>query len=240
MAGDWIKVEHATLDKPEVSLFSELLGVPVDQGVGILVRFWVWLDRNARNGTVTHVTPSVMDTVMHCPGFAGAMLAVGWVKFDEALRTMTVPNFERHNETPAKTRSSNAERQARFRERHRNVTGVTEPLPEKRREEIDTSLRSVSSRQQIDAPTTEHRELAKGLGIDCDVEWLQYRDHFAANGKRHRDEVAGFRKWLRKAATFKPASRSSLADQRAATVAAMLSHAKRPDDSIIGTAERLD
>jgi len=168
MAGDWIKVEHATLDKPEVSLFSELLGVPVDQGVGILVRFWVWVDRNARNGTVTHVTPSVTDNIMHCPGFSAALVTVGWISFDETLRTMTIPNFLRHNETPAKQRSTNAERQARYRLRKRNVTSVTTPLPEKRREEKSStttpSLRSGVSDFQSPPPAAKPSKHVNGNG----------------------------------------------------------------------------
>lgn len=142
MAGDWIKVEHATLDKPEVAYLSELLSVKVDEGLGILLRFWVWLDRNARNGCVTHVTQMSIDTTMHCPGFSAAIVTVGWAEIDEETRTLRVPNFARHNETPAKTRSSNADRQARYRDKRRNesnvtrnVTGVTTALPEKRREE---------------------------------------------------------------------------------------------------------
>ena len=46
MAGDWIKVEHATMDKPEVLRIADLLGVSRREAIGILFDFWVWLDRN--------------------------------------------------------------------------------------------------------------------------------------------------------------------------------------------------
>lgn len=132
MSGDWIKFEHSTLEKPEVALFSEMLGVKVDEGVGILVRFWVWLDRNSRNGLVTLASRSSIDTIMHCPGFSGALEAVGWVVFDDKARSMALQNFDRHNGNPAKTRALGALRASRYR----NGESVTNALPEKRREEV--------------------------------------------------------------------------------------------------------
>jgi hypothetical protein len=148
VAGDWIKVEHATLDKPEVAYFAELLGMNVDEALGILLRFWVWLDRNARNGCVTHVTQMSLDKTMHCEGFTGALVTVKWVELDTDACTLHVPNFERHNENSSKTRTSNAERQARYRDKHRNksnaisnVTSNAVTLPEKRRE--DKELKSI-------------------------------------------------------------------------------------------------
>ena len=131
MAGDWIKVEHATLDKPEVTLFAELLGVPVDHGVGLLVRFWMWLDRNSCNGVVTHVSRMSIDTVMHTPGFSAAIEVVGWLEFDEKARTARVPHFDRHNGSSAKSRALTKNRV----QRSRNADVTLEALPEKRREE---------------------------------------------------------------------------------------------------------
>lgn len=51
-------------------------------------------------------------------------------------------------------------------------------------------------------PSTHHRELATSMGLDCDAELAKYHDHFRANGKRHKDEEAGFRNWLKKAPDF--------------------------------------
>lgn len=250
MAGDWIKFEHATIDKPEVAFMADLLGIKPDEAIGLLVRFWVWMDRNARNGSVTHVTQQTLDNTMHCPGFGAAIVTVGWAEIDAKTHTLTAPNFGRHNENSAKTRSSNAERQAKYREKQRNesnVTTVTEALPEKRREEKrDTSLRSVSSappkRTAISEPSTEHRSLAETLGVPCDAEFEKYRDWLAANGRRQNQD-AGFRNWLRKAAEFKPKQtvaerRSDVADQMFRRGKyAIASNAER---DVTGVAERLD
>lgn len=133
MAGDWIKVEHATIDKPEVALFSELLGVPVAQGFGLLVMFWMWCDRNSRNGVVTHASRMSVDTITHTPGFSAALEAIGWGEFDDSTRTMTLPNFTRHNENTAKTRALGQKRASTFREqdRYETVTRVEKRTEEK-------------------------------------------------------------------------------------------------------------
>jgi hypothetical protein len=57
-------------------------------------------------------------------------------------------------------------------------------------------------RIEIEAPTPEHHAFASEHGIDCQAEFLAYRDYGAAKGKRHVDEAAGFRNWLRNAVKF--------------------------------------
>lgn len=55
-------------------------------------------------------------------------------------------------------------------------------------------------------PTEEHRVAAAKLGLDVEVEWAKYRD-WQANvpvAKRHKNLVAGFNNWLRKALQFAP------------------------------------
>ena len=49
-------------------------------------------------------------------------------------------------------------------------------------------------------PNGAHRSIADELKVDCDAEFQRYHDWLKANGKRHKDEDAGFRNWLRKAA----------------------------------------
>ena len=83
MAGDWIKLETATPDKPEVHRIADLLGVTADDALGKLARFWIWVDRNVRNGHVTHVYARPLESMMHCAGFVAAMVDVGWLLLDE-------------------------------------------------------------------------------------------------------------------------------------------------------------
>ena len=140
MAGDWIKLEHATPNKPEVYRFADLLGVEPDHGLGILVRFWIWLDRNSRDGSVTHVFAKPLEKLMHCPGFVAAMIDIGWLEMDEKTGRITVPNHDRHNGNPAKSRALARDRMQRLR--YDSVT--QDASPEKRREELNTTTNTGS------------------------------------------------------------------------------------------------
>jgi hypothetical protein len=48
MAGDWIKIERATLHKPEILLAAELLGMKRREAIGLFVEYFGWLDENMR------------------------------------------------------------------------------------------------------------------------------------------------------------------------------------------------
>lgn len=108
VAGDWIKVEHATLDKPEVLRMAEMLGISRDAIVGLLVRYFVWLDRNLSPecpDCVRNVSRKSLDESLHCSGFAASIEAIGWARFDDDAWLMHVINADRHNGKPAKTRA---------------------------------------------------------------------------------------------------------------------------------------
>lgn len=131
MAGDWIKVEHATADKAEVLRIAELLGISRRECLGLLFDFWIWLDRNC-HASVTLLSRKSLDDVTHTSGFAACLEEVGWAKFDDKSGRLKISHFDRHNGNSAKTRALANERQSR--KRHANVT--VKPLPEKRREEV--------------------------------------------------------------------------------------------------------
>jgi hypothetical protein len=54
-----------------------------------------------------------------------------------------------------------------------------------------------ATKVRLDGPSEEHRAIAASRGVDCEFEFVRYRDWQAATGKTHKDEVAGFRNWLR-------------------------------------------
>lgn len=140
MAGDWIKVEETTPDKPEVQKMASILGIDPDAVTGKLIRVWVWASRSCNADGVTDVTvKALLDRVTCITGFADLMLQVGWLEQDgDDLR---FPNFDYHNSQTAKTRAKSNKRVSEHRERKRNCNGqsVTQAfqkaLPEKRREE---------------------------------------------------------------------------------------------------------
>ena len=129
MAGDWIKFELSTLDKPEVLQMADLLTLTKFDVVARLLKVWGWFDQNSVDGNAGGVTGVTLmkfiDDHVGRQGFAACMKKVGW------LTDTGIPNFEDHNGESAKKRALTLKRQKRFRNAHVTPTA----LPEKRREE---------------------------------------------------------------------------------------------------------
>jgi chorismate mutase len=148
MAGDWIKMEAATPDKPEVLAIAARMGWDdPDTAVGKLFRVWRWFDQHTTNGNAAGVTSALLDRIAGVTGFADAMRAVGWLIVTEA--GIELPNFDRHCGKTAKDRAQTAKRVAEHKSNAKanakgnakgNAASVTGALPreEKRREEEKT------------------------------------------------------------------------------------------------------
>ncbi len=141
MAGEWIKVEASTADKPEVLRIARILAIPHDAVFGKLVRLWAWIDTNSVDGVVDGVVDADIDRICRCDGFTAACVTVGWLEYDASMERVSLPNFERHNGETAKQRAMKNRRQAKWR------AGVDDPVDaaasteastreEKRREEV--------------------------------------------------------------------------------------------------------
>ena len=138
MAGDWIKLQKDTPDKPEVLAIATRMNLDPDAVVGKLVRIWSWFDTHTIDGNANSVTFSLLDRLAGVTGFAEQMTFVGWL--DQKGHVLTLPNFEYHNGETAKKRALGKNRQDKFRNNEEsnaksNASSVTESLPEKRREE---------------------------------------------------------------------------------------------------------
>lgn len=140
MAGDWIKVEMTTPDKPEVQAMAAALGIDPDAVVGKLIRLWVWADAQSVDGNALIVTETFLDRLTYCAGFAAALRAVGWL--DGADGNLSLPNFAVHNGQTAKNRAVTGRRVKGWRagRNGKDDESVTPPplqksLPEKRRED---------------------------------------------------------------------------------------------------------
>lgn len=133
MAGDWIKFEKATIDKPEVFEIAEALGIEDDAVIGKLLRVWAWADSNCHADGVTSVTLlSRIDRMVSVPNFGQAMIKVGWlIRHGDQLE---FTNFDRHNGKPAKNRALATDRKRESRFCH--DASVTKSGLEKRREEV--------------------------------------------------------------------------------------------------------
>ena len=138
MAGDWIKLQKDTPDKPEVLAISSRMNLDPDAVVGKLVRIWSWFDTHTIDGNANSVTFSLLDRLAGITGFAEQMTFVGWL--DQKGHVLTLPNFEYHNGETAKKRALGKNRQDKHRNNEEsnansNASSVTKTSPEKRREE---------------------------------------------------------------------------------------------------------
>jgi len=148
MAGDWIKMRVDLRDDPAVFRIAEVLGIDELHVVGCLFCFWAWTDKHAVDGRVDGATSRLVDKVSMTPGFADALVSVGWLTFDES--GLQIPHFDRHNGESAKERSLKNARQARWRaKKDSSVDGqasttasTTASTREEKRREDTSSLRS--------------------------------------------------------------------------------------------------
>jgi hypothetical protein len=133
MAIEWIKVEKSTSRKPEVLRLASLLSIHPDHAYGLCFRFWCWCDDNLSSSAIPGMTIEQLDVMMGHPGFASALVSVGWLQAREG--SLAIPNFNRHLSQSAKSRALTARRQDKFRSRNSNARSVTKTLPEERRGE---------------------------------------------------------------------------------------------------------
>ena len=131
MAGDWIKLEHTTPDKPEVFAMADTLGIDPDAVTGKLCRVWIWADQQTYDGNARGVTKLLLDRVAGVTGFADAMISAGWLSQTDG--GLQFSNHAAHNGQTAKQRANTARRVSLHRSKC-NDGSVTKALPEKRRE----------------------------------------------------------------------------------------------------------
>ncbi len=115
MAGDWIKLEINTFDKPEVMAITVAIGLDdPDYTVGKLAKMWRWFDQHTTNGNAENVTKSLLDRMVGVTGMCDAMAKVGWLIVTD--NGIYLPNFDKHNGSSAKNRVETARRVAKHRD----------------------------------------------------------------------------------------------------------------------------
>ena len=121
MAGDWIKLQKDTPEKPEVLAISSRLGLDPDAVVGKLVRIWSWFDTHTINGNAESVSFAFLDRITGVTGFAEQMMLVGWLIQNGSV--LTLPHFEYHNGETAKKRALVNKRV----QKHLSLIHISEP-----------------------------------------------------------------------------------------------------------------
>ena len=176
MAGDWIKIEHATPDKPEIVAISTALGIDQNAVIGACLRLWIWADQQSETGNALSVTLSWLDAHCCCAGIATQLREVGWLTGEDG--SVSIAKFDRHLGKSAKTRSQTARRVRKSRESC-NASVTQRPLPEKRREEkriIKKGRVSTVDASMVKDRLGEDSEFAKSPQfIAAFTDWISHR-----------------------------------------------------------------
>jgi len=195
----WLKIDHATPEKPEVIAIAARLDISPDEAFGVLFRMWRWFDVHTQTGNARSVTSALLDRLLGVSGFAQAAIEVGWLLQTET--GLQIPNFERHNGQTSKARALTASRvQAHRAGKAKNCNAdvtpaVTPPtLPRKEKE------KNIGGVPPITPPRTRERrktavatEILTGLVIPPELmgeeavqairDWVEHKD-------RIRDQYA--------------------------------------------------
>ena len=147
MAGDWIKIEHGLLGKPEVMLLADTLDISHYEAVGHLVAFWQWVDLNmSPDCPQVKGTKKGLDRVAGRDGFADALVSVGWLEVQDGV--VFIPGYEVHLSKSAKERAKGQKKKAMQRIKLSPTEGDKQgdkngtkggTREEKRREELEVA-----------------------------------------------------------------------------------------------------
>lgn len=177
MAGDWIKVEASTPEKPEVYAVAEMLGIEPEHAFGCLCIIWIWADQQTIDGNAASVTKMLVDRKTGVKGFAEAMIKVGWLEqCDEGLRFV---NFDRHNGQTAKKRAVTAKRVAKHKQekRHSNESGNDKGNAKSVTAESESAL----PREEKRRDTPPHPHAGARERFPMSEAWEPNRDKLAAH-----------------------------------------------------------
>lgn len=100
MAEFWLPVESDSPGKIEVRGIGRALGISRHDAFGRLLQVWFWFNAESETGIIIGGTCSDIDSVAELPGFAQAMVDVGWLKLsDEGIEQ---PGFHEHRQVSQK------------------------------------------------------------------------------------------------------------------------------------------
>lgn len=135
MAGDWIKMRTDLLTSPKVVRMASALNADRFRIVGGLLSVWSLFDAHSADGSLEGYSLSSLEDLAAWPGFAAAMVAVGWLV--DTGTSLDLPRFEAHNGASAKRRAQDADRKREDRKASASDADTKRTREEKRREDKD-------------------------------------------------------------------------------------------------------
>lgn len=171
MAGNWLKFETDTPEKPEVFGITVSMGwTDPDLTVGKLMKVWRWFDSHTIEGNAPSVTLALLDSITGVTGFAKAMCDVGWLCLGDT--GLSLPKFHRHNGKTAKDRALTAKRVADFKAKtpdndEGNGVIVTYALPRIDKNRIDKNKTLTTNSKTNTPPDSDlFSDVAEQVVID--------------------------------------------------------------------------
>ena len=198
----WVK---GLTKRREVLAMAEILSMDRRFVAACCMEMWEWVDAEGRTDEALHrhvtgVTLVMLRSIVDVTGFVDAMLQVGWIRKGPDEGHWIFPKLAQFTASCSDERTSNAVRQARWREKHRNnvtksvtssVTEVTQNngTEERRGEESIGEVSPItplgenkkSTRKVFQRPTLEEvrdycRERDNGVSPE------QFMDHYDTCG----------------------------------------------------------
>jgi hypothetical protein len=84
LPGGWIPIRKDLLDDRDTGRIANHLNLPVEHVVGLLVRFWSWIDTHEKDaGWIDGMTRSEVDRYAREVHFCEALESVGWAEVDD-------------------------------------------------------------------------------------------------------------------------------------------------------------
>lgn len=140
MAGDWIKMRTDLHTHPKVVRMASALKADRLRIVGGLHSAWCLFDVHSVDGFLDGYSPDTLDDLIGFPGFAQAMIAVGWLEYEG--ENLVMPRFDAHNGQSAKRRAQDADRKRNVRKVSASEADKKETREEKRREDLKDKTHS--------------------------------------------------------------------------------------------------
>lgn len=138
MAGNWIKMRTNLATHPKVVRMASALRADRLRIIGGLHAVWCLFDEHSTDGRLDGYSLEIVDDLIGFPGFASAMLTVGWLV--ESGESLATPDFDEHNGQSAKRRAQESDRKRTSRASASDADkSRTKSGPEKRREDISTT-----------------------------------------------------------------------------------------------------
>lgn len=190
MAGDWIKMRADLHTHPKVVRMASALKADRLRIVGGLHSAWCLFDVHSVDGLLDGYSPETLDDLIGFPGFARAMMAVGWLEEDG--ESLVMPRFEAHNGQSAKRRAQDADRKRVKRNVVKMSASEADEMrtrEEKRREDIKDIDPPNPPRDRKQVKQYPYPEQLNASAWD---EWKRYRAEmrFKAYAPTERSEGA--------------------------------------------------